>query len=136
MKELTLKAEKQSTAVVSALVCEELYRNGCGKKTKNQILLCVDELMSNIAKYAYKEDCGNVTVGIEIQEKRNEFVAVFKDNGIAFNPLEASEPETCADLESRKIGGLGIYLVKKSMDEVSYRRKDGQNILTIKKSLN
>ena len=89
----------------------------------------------NIASYAYQQENGTATVGIEISDDPPAATITFADRGIPFDPLEKDDPDVTLSAEEREIGGLGIYMTKKVMDDVSYAYKDGQNILTLKKSL-
>ena len=92
-------------------------------------------MFGNIARYAYSPDIGNATVKIEVENDPLSVIITFIDNGKPFNPLEQAEPDVTASAEERKIGGLGIFLVKKTMNLVEYEYKNGQNILKIKKNL-
>ena len=93
----------------------------------------IEEVFVNIAKYAYDN---NGTIEISLSEQ-NDFVKfVFKDSGVKFNPLELKDPNINARAEEREIGGLGIYMVKKIMNEVYYEYTDNQNILTLIKYKN
>jgi anti-sigma regulatory factor (Ser/Thr protein kinase) len=98
-----------------------------------QIDVAVDEVMSNIAHYAYPDGEGTVTVSIE--EKENTVQIFFRDSGIPYDPLTAKAPDLSLSAEDRPIGGLGIHMVKKMMDAVSYRYENGQNMLTLQKML-
>ncbi len=102
-------------------------------KTINQIELCIEEIFVNIASYAYKDTIGKVELTIDSNE--NELTITFKDNGKKFNPLIIEEPERNTPASKRNIGGLGIFLVKKYMDEVSYNYELEQNILKITKKI-
>ena len=84
--------------------------------------------------YAYAPDTGTAKVCVDT-DTPGIFKLIFIDRGIPYNPLEKEDPDTTLSADQRKIGGLGIYLVKKSMDEMFYERKDGQNILTLVKRL-
>ena len=104
-------------------------------KMQMQIDIAIDELLSNIARYAYAPKTGDVTVRLESLDDPISVTITFIDNGIPYNPLEKNDPDTTLSLEERPIGGLGIYMVKKTMDDMTYEHKDGQNILSIKKNL-
>lgn len=91
-------------------------------------LVAVEEIFVNIASYAYPQLNGEVKINLEVSN--NQVMISFVDNGIPFNPLEKEDPDTNAAVEDRQIGGLGIYMVKKSMDGIEYERKDNNNILT------
>lgn len=135
MKEITLTAAIDSITTVTEFVDRELEELGCPFKAQTQIDIAIDELFSNIARYAYNPEVGMATVRIEVEENPLSVVITFMDNGIPFNPLEKADPNTNLAADDRDIGGLGIYLVKKSMDGISYEYKNGQNILTIKKNI-
>ena len=133
MKELTVDAAVENIEVVTDFVNEELEKLDCPLKARRQIDIAIDELFGNIARYAYSPDVGKATVRFSVEENPLEVTITFIDNGIPFNPLEKSNPDTHLSAEERPIGGLGIFLVKKSMDMVEYEYKNGQNILKIKK---
>lgn len=135
MKELTVNAAVENIEVVTDFVNEELEKLDCPVKARRQIDIAIDELFGNIARYAYSPDVGKATVRFSVEENPLEVTITFIDNGIPFNPLEKSNPDTHLSAEERPIGGLGIFLVKKSMDMVEYEYKNGQNILKIKKNI-
>lgn len=135
MKELTVDAAVENIEVVTDFVNEELEKLDCPLKARRQIDVAIDELFGNIARYAYSPDVGKATVRFSVEEDPLEVTITFIDNGIPFNPLEKSNPDTHLSAEERPIGGLGIFLVKKSMDLVEYEYKNGQNILKIKKKI-
>ena len=135
MKELTMGAERENIPAIIAFVEQELDQLGCSFRTKMQINIAIDELYSNIAQYAYDRDCGQVTVTIDTEQNPPAVTITFQDDGKPFNPLERKDPDVTLSAKERSIGGLGIYLVKKSMDDVRYEYKDGKNTLTIRKTL-
>lgn len=135
MKELTINATVENITQVTAFVDEELEALGCPMKAQMQIDIAIDELFGNIAHYAYNPKVGPATVRVEIVEDPLSVVVSFIDKGIPYDPLSREDPDVELSLEEREIGGLGIYMVKKSMDEISYEYKDGQNILRIKKKI-
>ena len=135
MKTLTMGAERENIPRVIDFVDRELDELGCSLKTKMQINIAIDELYSNIAAYAYNEESGEVTVVIEDESNPRAVSISFRDKGRPFNPLERKDPDVTLSARERKIGGLGIYMVKKSMDDVRYEYRDGENILTIRKTL-
>ena len=135
MKELTIEAKIENIPEVTAFVDEQLEAHGCSMKAQMQIDIAIDELFSNIARYAYQSDTGSATVRVEIREDPLSVVITFIDNGIPYDPLKKEDPDVTLSAEERGIGGLGIYMVKKSMDELSYEYKDGQNVLTIRKTM-
>lgn len=135
MKELTIDATVDNISSVTDFVDEQLDTFGCPLKAKMQIDIAIDELFGNIAHYAYKPGVGPATVRVEVSENPLAVIITFIDHGVQYDPLSAEEPDTTLSAEERRIGGLGIYIVKKSMDEITYEYKDGQNILKIKKNI-
>lgn len=135
MKELTLDATVENISTVTAFVDEELEKIDCPMKAQMQIDIAIDEVFSNIVHYAYHPSVGSATVKIEVIEEPMSVVITFIDGGTPYNPLEKEDPDITLSAEEREIGGLGIFMVKKSMDSIDYEYKDGQNILRIKKNI-
>ncbi|MBR1989353.1 MAG: ATP-binding protein [Firmicutes bacterium] len=135
MKELTIDAVIGNIPEVTAFVDEQLEALDCPMKAQMQIDIAIDELMSNIARYAYNPDVGPATVRVEVMEDPMAVIITFIDNGVPYDPLSNEDPDINLSAEEREIGGLGIYMVKKTMDEVVYEYKDGQNILRIRKNI-
>ena len=133
MKELTTEAVVQSIAQVTQFVDEELERVGCSPRAQMQLDVAIDEILGNIARYAYAPGTGRVTVRADVAPGRATLT--FIDSGAPFNPLEAKEPDVSLPAQERQIGGLGIFLVRKTMDDMHYARQNGQNILTLTKTL-
>lgn len=115
-------------------VDEMLEEYGCGMKEQMAIDVAVDELFANIAHYAYNPETGYATVKVDVVKDPLSVEITFVDNGKSYDPLARADPDTTLSIEDREIGGMGIFIVKKSMDAVSYEYKDGKNILTIKKN--
>lgn len=130
-KEITLEANVESIASVTAFVEEYLEPYGGSIKAVTQISVALDELVSNIVNYSGAKD---YTVRIEVSDSKVTTLT-FIDSGVPYNPLEKDDPDVTLSAEERKIGGLGIFLVKKTMDNVCYSREDGKNVLTIEKQL-
>ena len=135
MKELTIAATVESIETVTAFVGEQLEILDCPMKAQLQIEIAIDELFSNIAHYAYHPEIGEATVRVEVAEDPLAVIITFIDNGVAYDPLKQTDPDTTLSAEEREVGGLGIYMVKKSIDEISYEYVNGQNILKIKKHI-
>ncbi len=135
MKELTIDAAVENIEKVTAFVNEQLELLNCPIKAQMQIDIAIDELFGNIAHYAYNPEVGPATVRVDVLQEPLSVIVTFIDNGVAYDPLAKEEPDVSLSAEEREIGGLGIYMVKKSMDEISYEYKDGQNILRIKKEI-
>lgn len=135
MKELTIDATVENIVTVTSFVEAELEALDCPMKAQMQIAVAIDELFGNIAHYTYNPDVGPATVRVEVMESPLAVVITFIDNGVQYDPLARQDPDTALSAEEREIGGLGIYMVKKSMDEITYTYKDGQNILQIRKNI-
>ncbi len=135
MKELNISATVENIPVVTAFVDEQLEALNCPLKAQMQIDIAIDELFGNIAQYAYNPDIGSATVRVEVSEDPLAVIITFIDGGIPYNPLKADDPDITLSAEDRTLGGLGIYMVKKSMDAIIYEHRDGKNILSIKKAL-
>lgn len=135
MSELHVEAAIENLEQVISFVETRLEELECPLKVQTQIDIAVEEIFVNIAHYAYQPGSGQVTICIDTKEDPGLVAIRFTDSGIPFNPLESENPDITLSAEERNIGGLGIYMVKKSMDDVSYEYKDGQNILTLKKKI-
>ena len=135
MKELTIKAAIENIEKVTIFVNTELEALDCPYKAEMQIDLAIDELFGNIANYAYNPETGDATVRLEVEEDPLSVIITFSDNGKPFNPLENPEPDVTLSASEREVGGLGIFLVKKTMNMVDYKYENGKNILTIKKNI-
>ncbi len=135
MKELTLEADVKNLDSVIDFVNEQLETYDCSPKVQVQLDVAVEELFVNIAHYAYNPETGPATVRVEMREAPLSVVITFIDNGVPYDPLAKSDPDVTLSAEEREVGGLGIFIVKKSMDNISYSYEDGKNILTIRKNL-
>ena len=135
MKELTMNATIDNIQTVTDFVDAQLEALDCPIKAQMQIDIAIDELFGNIAHYAYHPEIGSATVRVEVAEEPLAVIITFIDHGIPYDPLAAEDPDTTLSAEERSVGGLGVYMVKKSMDEITYEYKNGQNILKIKKNL-
>ena len=135
MKEITLDATASNIAVVTDFVNAELEVLGCPSKARMQLDVAIDEVFGNISRYAYGSAVGRATVRLGFDEVEREVTLTFVDSGSEFNPCEAPEPDITLMLEERPIGGLGLFMVKKMMDGMAYRREDGRNILTLRKRI-
>ena len=135
MKELTITATVENIETVTDFVNEQLEALNCPMKAQMQIDIAIDELFGNIAHYAYNPDVGDATVRVEVIEDPLSVVITFIDKGVPYDPLTAADPDITLSADDRAIGGLGIFMVKKSMDEIVYRYDNGSNILSIRKNL-
>lgn len=116
-------------------IISSLREIGVEHKKIYQVNLALEEILVNIAKYAYPDDKGIIDISYEIDDNNKQLKVVIKDKGIEFNPLEKEDPDLEASVENRKIGGLGIYIVKKIMDDIKYQRINNENVLEIIKQL-
>lgn len=134
MAEITMQARLDKLDEAIAFVEEHLEEQGCPVKQKIQITVAVEEIFVNIAHYAYPGREGTVTIRIEREGEPQQAVITFQDEGIPYNPLLRENPDITLTAEERGVGGLGIYLVRRSMDEVVYNYHEGKNVLTLKKN--
>ena len=134
MKQIKVKADTAELDNVLSFADAILEELGCSVKAQMQIDIAIEEIFVNIAHYAYPEAEGEAVINIEPGESGSSVTITFEDEGIQYDPLKNEDPDITLSAEDRPIGGLGIFMVKKSMDEVSYEYKDGKNRLTIKKS--
>ena len=135
MKELTVAATLENISVVTSFIDEQLEALDCSMKAQMQIDVAIDELFANIAYYAYPDGTGEATVRFDFDEAMRIASITFIDSGVPFNPLEKADPDVTLSAEEREVGGLGIYMVKKTMDTVEYSHDNGYNELTIHKRI-
>ena len=135
MKEVTVAATLDNIPVVTAFVDEQLEALDCPMKAQMQIDVAIDELFGNIAHYAYPGSEGNATVRFDFDEMTRTVSITFIDNGIPFDPLQMADPDVTVSAEEREVGGLGIFMVKKTMDSINYQYENECNILMIQKQL-
>ena len=133
--ELDIEASVERLQEVIDFVNARLASVECPPKAQMQMELAVEEIFVNIAHYAYAPSKGTATVRVEVSDDPVEVTITFIDRGVPYDPLQKADPDVTLSSEERKIGGLGIFMTKKVMDGVSYEYKDGQNILTLKKTL-
>ena len=132
-REITVSASSERFNDVMAFVQEDLEKAGCPAKMQMPIEVAVEEIFINIASYAYPEGSGKATVRTEIFPDGSGIAITFMDHGVPYDPLSRTDPDTSLPAEERDVGGLGVYMVKKSMDECKYDHKDGMNIFKIVK---
>lgn len=135
MAELTVEAKVGNIERVTEFVNDELAVIACPARIRVQIDVAIDELFSNIAQYAYGPQGGPATVRVEVLEEPPAVVVTFVDHGVPFDPLARRDPDMTLPLDQRGVGGLGIFMVKRTMDDVQYEYRDGSNILRILKHL-
>lgn len=132
---MKVDAVVENLTAVQTYVEEQLEVASCSMKVMMQVGVAVEEIFVNIAHYAYGPEGGQVTVDASVSGDPAVITIVFKDEGTPYDPLAKEDPDVTLAAQDRKIGGLGIYMTKKMMDDVAYEYRDGQNILTLKKNL-
>ena len=133
--ELRIPAVVEKLPELLAFIEQQLVEVGCPLKTQMEIAVAAEEVFVNIASYAYAPGTGIATVCIEIDDDPPVATIAFSDSGVPFDPLKKADPDVTLPAEEREIGGLGIFMTRKFMDDVTYTYRDGQNILTLKKNL-
>lgn len=131
MVEKTYPATDESLAKLTALAEEIMDSNDVPMKVSMQVTVAIEEIFVNIAHYAYEDKEGDAKITIDLTDSK--IAITFIDSGVPFNPLEKPDPDITLSADDRAIGGLGIYMVKKSMTDVDYKYENSQNILTITK---
>ncbi|MEG1524861.1 MAG: ATP-binding protein [Clostridia bacterium] len=126
---LVVPAEVDRLDQVMQFIAVVLEKHNCPAAVETYLTMAVEEVFVNIVNYAYDEGVGDVTLDADVCEQAVTIRVT--DCGKAYNPMEKSDPDITLAAEKRQIGGLGIYMVKKLMDEVSYAYADGKNCLTI-----
>ena len=134
MKQLKVKADVSELDQVLSFADTVLEEMDCPAKVQMQIDIAVEEIFVNIAHYAYPDGEGEAVISIDSDKEAKSVSILFEDQGTPYDPLQNEDPDITLSADDRPIGGLGIFMVKKSMDDVSYEYKDGKNRLTIKKN--
>ena len=135
MDNLQIVANENNLDAVNEFIDAKLDEVECLSQTRMQIELAVEEIFVNIARYAYHPEEGPVTIQVTVKDAPIRVILTFIDKGKPFDPLSKKDADVTLPPEEREIGGLGIFLVKKTMDSVEYEYKDGQNILTVVKNV-
>ena len=97
--------------------------------------IAIEEIFANIASYTYGSNSGDATIQVSLNDNPLSVEVTFIDSGQEYNPLAKPDPNTSLALKERQKGGLGIFMVKISMDDMAYQYKDGKNILKIVKKI-
>ena len=135
MDELQIAAKIENLDTVYEYINKKLEAVDCPPRSQMQIDLAVEEIFTNISSYAYLPGEGPVTIRASVLENPIRVILTFIDKGKPFDPLAKKDADVTLSADEREIGGLGIFLVKKTMDSVVYEYKDGQNILTVVKNV-
>ena len=130
---LRIPAKLEGMDVILAFVSYLLDINGCSTKTRTQLRIAVEELYVNVTLYAYPNEDGWAEMRAGVEDGVATFTLI--DGGRPFDPLAKADPNIMLSGEEREIGGLGIFMVKSTMDEMKYEYRDGCNQLTMRKQL-
>ena len=135
MTNKTFPAKVDALADVLGFAEETLEKYECPMKMQMAVCVAIEEVFVNVAHYAYGDGEGDVDFGIRYDEENQAFIFRMADQGVPFDPLETPEPDITLSAEDREIGGLGIFITRKTMDQVTYTYENGKNILTMMKKL-
>ena len=130
---LELDTHIENVDILTDTINEVLDGLSCPRKARTQIDIALDELFSNISHYAYGAKVGRAYVSIDPASDGKGVSITLEDEGVPFNPLEREDPDVTLGVQERAIGGLGIFLVRRTMDDMRYEYRDGRNRLTITK---
>ena len=131
MKEIVLDAKVDNLSQLLSIIDEELENAGCSMKGQMQIDVAVEEIFVNVASYAYEDGNGSCTIQVDTDPVNSYVTITFIDEGIPYNRLAKEDPDVTLSADEREIGGLGIVIVKKSMDKTAYERKDNKNVFSM-----
>ena len=138
-KEIVTDAALEELDTVIDYISEYLAEMGCSTPMEIKICIACEEIFVNIAHYAYKDMGPEVprlaSVSVSQDPSGNDVQITFRDKGVSYNPLAREDPDISLSVEERKIGGLGVYMVKKSMDRVLYERDGDENVLMLIKRI-
>ena len=135
MKHITIPAEIKSIAKAISPIIGALEDAEADFVLTNKIEVAIDEILTNISLHAYAPGSGNIDIDYSLEEDQRLFTVIITDEGVAFDPLAKEDPDVSLSEKERPIGGLGIYIVKNVMDEVTYSRVGNKNVLTLKKTI-
>lgn len=132
MLHLTIRTDLAEIGRIAAQVEAFCKERGLGADVAHAVNLSLDELLTNTISYGYDDAAGHV-IDVELAAGNDRLTVLVRDDGRAFDPTQAAEPDLDADIDDRMLGGLGIHFVRSVMDEVRYRRSGGYNLLTLTK---
>ena len=135
MTSRTFPAKTESLSDVIGFTEETLEGFDCPMKTQMAICVAIEEVFVNVARYAYPESSGDMTLSIAFDEDNGLITFRMTDKGVPFDPLAKPDPDITLSAEDREIGGLGIFIAKKTMDSLSYSYENGENVLTMMKKI-
>ena len=131
----TFPARTEALTDVLGYTDQMLDQFGCPMKVQMAVCVAIEEVFVNVAHYAYGDGQGDVCLGIGFDEENRAITFRMTDKGIPFDPLQKPDPDITLSAEDREIGGLGIFIAKKTMDSISYSYENGENILTMIKKI-
>ncbi len=131
---LSLKNDPAEIARLAPLVAEFCARHGLAEATAAQLTLVLDEAITNIISYAF-DDSGEHEISVRISLAPGALIAELVDDGRAFDPLQVAAPDLAAPLAERAVGGLGVHLMRRLMDDIRYRREGARNHLVLAKRI-
>ncbi len=135
MMNKTFPARTDVLSDVLGFVDQTLESCECPMKIQTAICVAIEEVFVNVAHYAYGDGEGDVALGIGFDPKSREITFRMADKGTPFDPLKKPDPDITLSAEEREIGGLGIFITKKTMDTVTYAYENGENVLTMIKKI-
>ena len=135
MTNKTFPAKTEALPDILGFVDDMLEKYECPMKIQMAVCVAIEEVFVNVARYAYKEGEGNVTLGIGFDKESRTISFRMADKGVPFDPLQKPDPDITLSAEDREIGGLGIFITKKTMDSVEYVYENGENVLTMIKKI-
>lgn len=133
MAEKSFEAKVDNLHLVLEFLESELESHECSMKISTALAIAIEELFVNVASYSYPDSKGDCTLKLDFDG--DDCIMTLVDNGIPFDPVAKADPDITLSAEEREIGGLGILMVKKTMDDMKYERKDDQNILVMRKKI-
>ena len=131
MTNKTFPAKTESLSEVLGFVEETLESFACPMKIQTAICVAIEEVFVNVAHYAYPNSIGDMTLHIGFDEESRTITFRMTDKGVPFDPLKKPDPDITLSAAEREIGGLGIFIAKKTMDSLTYAYENGENILTM-----
>ncbi|MBR6103383.1 MAG: ATP-binding protein [Ruminococcus sp.] len=134
MEKIEITAATDKLGEVTEFIDAQLEAADCSMKAQMQIDLAVEEIFVNIANYAYAPNVGMALISVDVDEQRRAFIT-FEDSGVPYDPLAKEDPDITLSAKERQVGGLGIFMVKKTMDDMLYEYRDGKNVLTLVKKI-
>ena len=129
------RASTDALSEVLGFVDEMLEKYECPMKIQTAVCVAIEEVFVNVARYAYKTEEGDVSLGIGFDDGSRTITFRMADKGVPFDPLKKPDPDITLSADEREIGGLGIFITKKTMDSVTYAYENGENVLTMIKKI-